>query len=427
MKGVSSLSNTKSIKEPQTNDPSKRKSLLYSILSLSLLTVMAGAAVAPALGVIAKAFPGASQLAVQLIISMPSLFIFLTNLIFPRLSAKFGSKTLVLAGLILYTVGGVAAGLFSNIVLLLIMRALVGIGVGIIMPLSTGLLAYYYPPEAQSKLSGYSSAMNQTGGVLATLLSGVLSSVNWRASFLVYLLGLISVVLCALFLPNETLRATEKTSNEEKVNRPSIGKSFKAYYKYVVAMFLLMSCFFIYPANYAMETAQFDKVIPASLVSVIMAFADVIAAIGGFLFFRIMKACKGATKLVAPISFFLGFLFLYIGGWVGAILGSALIGFANGTGVPFIISQGSMKAGKTAAATVMPLVSAALYLGQFVSPFLLSAFQGVLGGLRHTAYIFGMAVSVLFVLWSISIKVIVPGAETKKFQKAESLVSDMGD
>lgn len=139
MKGVSSLSNTKSIKEPQTNDPSKRKSLLYSILSLSLLTVMAGAAVAPALGVIAKAFPGASQLAVQLIISMPSLFIFLTNLIFPRLSAKFGSKTLVLAGLILYTVGGVAAGLFSNIVLLLIMRALVGIGVGIIMPLSTGL------------------------------------------------------------------------------------------------------------------------------------------------------------------------------------------------------------------------------------------------------------------------------------------------
>lgn len=255
----------------------------------------------------------------------------------------------------------------------------------------------------------------------------MLSSVNWRASFLVYLLGLISVVLCAIFLPNEKLGATEKTSNEEKVNRPSIGKSFKAYYKYVVAMFLLMSCFFIYPANYAMETAQFDKVIPASLVSVIMAFADVIAAIGGFLFFRIMKACKGATKLVAPISFFLGFLFLYIGGWVGAILGSALIGFANGTGVPFIISQGSMKAGKTAAATVMPLVSAALYLGQFVSPFLLSAFQGVLGGLRHTAYIFGMAVSVLFVLWSISIKVIVPGAETKKFQKAESLVSDMGD
>ena len=231
---------------------------MISILSLSLLTVMAGAAVAPALGVIKEAFPNASQLSIQLIISMPALFIFLTNMVFPRLSAKFGAKTLVLAGLVLYTVGGVAAGLFSNIVLLLCMRALVGIGVGIIMPLSTGLLAYYYPPEAQSKLSGYSSAMNQIGGV------------------------------------------------------------------------------------------------------------------------------------------------------VGTLLGSALIGFANGAGVPFVISQGSMRAGKSAASTVMPLVSAALYLSQFVSPFLMSGATALLGSLRHPAYLFGMILSVLFLLWSLTIRVIVP-------------------
>ena len=31
-----------------------------------------------------------------------------------------------------------------------------------------------------------------------------------------------------------------------------------------------------------------------------------------------------------------------------------------------------MRAGKSAASTVMPLVSAALYLSQFVSPFLMS-------------------------------------------------------
>lgn len=253
---------------------------MISILSLSLLTVMAGAAVAPALGVIKEAFPNASQLSIQLIISMPALFIFLTNMIFPRLSAKFGSKTLVLAGLFLYTVGGVAAGLFSNITLLLCMRALVGIGVGIIMPLSTGLLAYYYPPEAQSKLSGYSSAMNQIGGVIATLLAGVLSAVNWRASFLVYLLGLISVVLCALFLPNDRLggsRETEEQADETADAKPekvSVITSIKSYYKYIIAMFLLMSCFFLYPANYAMETLRFDTMIPASLISVIMAFAD---------------------------------------------------------------------------------------------------------------------------------------------------------
>lgn len=63
----------------------KKKSLLVSILSLSLLTVMAGAAVAPALGVIRRYFSDANPLFVQMIISMPAIFIVITNFLFPRL------------------------------------------------------------------------------------------------------------------------------------------------------------------------------------------------------------------------------------------------------------------------------------------------------------------------------------------------------
>ena len=116
--------------------PARGKGLAVSILSLSLLTVMAGAAVAPALGVIQASFSGTSQTVVQLIISIPALFIVITNLCFPALSRRFSTKTLVLGGLLLYTVGGCAAGLFDQIALVLVMRALVGIGVGIMIPLS---------------------------------------------------------------------------------------------------------------------------------------------------------------------------------------------------------------------------------------------------------------------------------------------------
>ena len=95
--------------------------------------------------------------------------------------------------------GGSLAGIFDNIYIVLAFRALVGIGVGIIMPLSTGLLSFYYSKDKQDKLMGYSSAMNQMGGVIATLVAGLLASVSWRLSFLVYLIGLLSVVLCLLF------------------------------------------------------------------------------------------------------------------------------------------------------------------------------------------------------------------------------------
>lgn len=221
-----------------------KKSLTVSILSLSLLTVMAGAAVAPALSVIQAHFADNNQLFVQMIISVPALFIVITNFIFPKLCKMFGAQTLVLIGLLLYTACGCAAGLFDNIFLLLLMRALVGIGVGIIMPLSTGLLSYYFRPEQQAGLMGYSSAMNQLGGVIATLLSGLLANISWHASFLVYLMGLISIVLCLLYLPNNKISQTA-SDKAGMANRKPVKATdvFRTNIVYIIAMFLLMSTF----------------------------------------------------------------------------------------------------------------------------------------------------------------------------------------
>ena len=162
------------------NIKSRRRKLTVTILSLSLLTVMAGAAVAPALDVIKNSFPNTSQTLIQMIISIPALFIFLTNMIFPRLCKIFRAKELAVSALILYAFGGCAAGLFSNIYVILMFRAVVGIGVGIIMPMSTGLISFYYTRDKQDRLMGYSSAMNQMGGVISTFLSGILAAVSWR-------------------------------------------------------------------------------------------------------------------------------------------------------------------------------------------------------------------------------------------------------
>ena len=105
----------------------------------------------------------------------------------------------------LYVVAGAGCFLASDIYVLLVLRALLGVSVGLVMPLSTGLLAYYYPPEQQAHLMGLSAAMNQMGGVVATLLAGLLSAIGWRWAFLVYLLGLIAVVMVAIYLPDDHL------------------------------------------------------------------------------------------------------------------------------------------------------------------------------------------------------------------------------
>ena len=371
------------------------KALTTSILSLSLLTVMAGAAVAPALGVIRAYFSDASPVLIQMVISIPAIFIVLTNAYFPALCSRFRARSLVLIGLFLYTIGGCAAGAFSNIWLVLLMRALVGFGVGIIMPLSTGLLSFYYPPERLDGLMGLSSAMNQMGGVVATLLAGLLANLSWRASFLVYLMGLISIVLCLVFLPNDSIA-------------PSGGERdkgiFWVYFRYILAMFLLMSSFFLYPANFALETTA-EGFIPQQLIAVIMAMMDFVAFLGGLLFVRCKVLLGGKMRLLAPSLFLAGYLLLaLVGGWPGILIGSVCVGFANGVGIPFLISQASVRAGRSAATTVIPLLSAALYLAQFLSPVLMGIVSAVIGDtVSHLSYCFAAALSALFLLCSVGI------------------------
>ena len=363
-----------------------KRRLLYTILSISLLTVMAGAAIAPALGVISAHFAGRNPLLIQLIVSLPALFIILTNLVFPWLCRLMRTRTLALTGLAIYVLSGAGAFFLDDIWLLLCFRALMGVSVGMIMPLSTGLLAYYFPPEEQAWLMGLSAAMNQMGGMVATFLAGMLAGIRWNYAFLVYLLGLVAIVLVAVNLPNERLSG-----------RGGVSLSlFKRFHPSVVGMFLVMVLFFIYPTNFALTASE---TLSGMGVTLMMVGLDVVAFLVGLVFGVLMKRFAAQMKYVAPMGFAAGYLCLATGsGLVWLLLGSAFIGIANGIGVPYLNTIGSVKAGKEAATTVMPLLSAALYLGQFLSPLIVSPSAR----LMHTSpYFVGVGVSIIYLVQAI--------------------------
>ena len=353
---------------------------------MSLLTVMAGAAVAPALNAVSAHFADANPLLIQFVVSMPALFIILTNLCFPLLCRVMRTRTLAICGLLLYVVAGSGAFFADNITVLLVLRALLGVSVGMIMPLSTGLLAYYFPPEEQARLMGLAAAMNQMGGVVATFLAGMLAGISWNYAFLVYLLGLIAVVLVAIFLPNERLSSKGGVSLS----------LLKRFHPSVVGMFLVMILFFIYPTNFALTAAETLSVTGITLV---MMGLDVVAFLVGLVFGAMMKRFAAQMKYAAPLGFMAGYLCLAAGPSLAMLLtGSAFIGIANGIGVPYLNTIGSVKAGKDAATTVMPLLSTALYLGQFLSPLVVSP---IATATHLSPYIVGVAIAVVYLLQAI--------------------------
>ena len=337
-----------------------------TILSMSLLTVMAGAAIAPALGIIKQHFADAPDIFIQLIVSIPALFIILTNLFFMPISQRMRTRTIALTGLLLYIVAGAGCFFINDIYLLLGMRAILGISVGLIMPLSTGLLAYYYPPEEQARLMGLSAAMNQMGGVVATLLAGILAIIDWNNAFLVYLLGLIAVAMVFLWLPDAQLGTSSKR-----------GKAFESrqllkFHPSVTGMLLTMIIFFVFPTNFAIITAH-QTSLSITIITMIMVGLDLVAFFVGLSFGKLMQWFRQPIKYFAPICFFFGYgCFTFANGAFWIIVGSAFVGIAVGLSVPYLNTIASIKGGKNSATTVMPLLSAALYLGQFVSPLLIT-------------------------------------------------------
>ena len=309
-----------------------RWKLMVAILTLSLLTVMAGAAVAPALGVIQEYFSGESKMMVQLIISMPAVFIAVTNLFFGKLCRICKAKTLTLIGLGMYIVFGCGAGLFSNIYLVLVCRALVGV---------------------------------------------------------------ISIVPVALWMPNERII-------EAGQQKKSTG-IFRNYYPYIVGMFFLMVIFFNYPANFAMESSRLGTVSKAA-IPVIMALGDVFGFLGGLAYPKLKKGLGRNTKVVAPLMFLVGYLLLRFRSTMpGTLLGSFLIGAANGIGVPYFISTASAKAGRNAATTVIPALSVALYIAQFTTPAIVTVCEKILSSViaNVTSYHVAILLSLLFNLWCV--------------------------
>ncbi len=165
-------------------------------------------------------------------------------------------------------------------------------------------------------------------------------------------------------------------------------------------MFLLMVTFFIYPSDFAMETMR-DGILDARFIAPIMASMDIIAFFGGLAFVHLKRGLGKNIRFAAPILYVIGYALLaFLRLPAFTLIGSWLVGFANGLGIPFIIAAASLKAGKEAASTLMSMLSGALYLGQFTTPFLLAAVRTVCGSASHLSWFTALATALLLFLCS---------------------------
>ena len=158
---------------------------LIGIWSISALNALPGLAVSPILGKLSAIFPHSTELDIQMLSSLPSLLIIPFIILSGKLTEKVNNIWLLQIGLSIFAVSGVLYLLSTKMWQLIAVSALLGIGSGLIVPLSTGLISRFFVGAYRTKQFGLSSAITNVTLVLATILTGYLAEVNWHLPFLV--------------------------------------------------------------------------------------------------------------------------------------------------------------------------------------------------------------------------------------------------
>lgn len=125
-----------------------------------------------------------------------------TTPIVGKLSDLYGRRGFYLAGLVVFMLGSILSGCAQNFWWLVITRAIQGIGMGTLMPLSQTIIGDIIPPRQRGKYQGLMGAVFGFSSVAGPLLGGTITDhLGWRWLFFVTIpVGIVALVFIVKFL-----------------------------------------------------------------------------------------------------------------------------------------------------------------------------------------------------------------------------------
>lgn len=381
---------------------------LIAIWSVSALTSLPGLAVSPILGDLTKVFPKATDLDIQMLTSLPSLLIIPFILLGGKLTEKVSFVRILQIGLWLFAVSGLLYLVANKMWQLIVVSALLGIGSGLIIPLSTGLISRYFVGPYRVKQFGLSSAITNFTLVVATAVTGYLAEVSWHLPFIVYLLPLISISLVGHLKTNrpESVSAASSQSSRaaELLDIDTGGSRYGIHIKhllqlmffYGVITYIVLAVIFNLP--FLMEKHHFSSGNSGLMISLFF----LAITVPGFFLDKIVSRFRERTKAYSLLSMALGLALIWIAPieWL-IIPGCILVGFGYGIIQPMLYDKTTHTALPQKATLALAFVMMMNYLAILLYPFLVDFFQK----LFHThsqefPFIFNLLITVVTFFWA---------------------------
>ena len=345
-----------------------------AILSLSILTIMATDTVAPLVGQISASFPNINPTLIKLTITLPSLIMIFFGFIAGQLVRVISKKAILAIGLSLYTIGGIAAGWAQTFTGHLILRAVLGAGTGLIIPLVTSLIADFYKGKERADMIGYSLSVSHMGGVITPPLAALIGVHDWRSAFYIYAVAPLIFLFTMLFIPNPPggMNLEVDVKRKDPIPHLVIWLSIASFFMVVIFFIIITDIPFLIQAKQTLAPYVTTFGLSVSTFG---------STISGLAFSRVYKKLK---KWIIPIGLLIcavGFLLVtFTENSAIALFGLLCTGLGLGLLIALILLLTTNTVGSNDSTAALAVVNSAFSVGIFMSPF----FYAVVPGLFFT-------------------------------------------
>lgn len=396
-------------KDERKKHTSGNGKLVFLILS-SMMTLMGGAAVAPALPKISAYFAGYPETSVAMIITLPSLAIVLTGWLVGMICDRTGKVRLLAIFLAVFALLGVSGAYLGSLELILVGRTLLGIAIAGIMTTTTALISEYYSGSERVRAIGYQSAAMGFGAIVLEISGGFLASFGWRETFLIYLIAL-------LFIPGVFL-TMEEPKKDTRVSKMAEGPGadggasrlpFGTLSAIYIAIFSIMLIFYTLPTKLPYLLLD-DGITSTVITGALLGIPGLVIVFSSLSCSRLYSRFSRQTVIAA--GFFIAALGFFVIGLVSnlapVVCGLVCIGIGQGFVITTLVNWLCSVAPASRCGTLFGVYSMFLYLGQFVSAF---AAQPLIdaGGTYAAVFLFdgiyGVVIAAAFAFFAVGKKV----------------------
>lgn len=377
------------------------KFLKFLIVLIAFQDVAAGVA-GSIMADLIKAFPTYNPSVVMLIATLPGLFQIIPALFYGKLSNKFSKRGLLFTGLILFLIGGTMPFFTENLMMIFAFRAILGLGVGITLPLSIDIISAFFEGREKDTLIGLgTSTVACIGGIFFQVVGGMLADAyNWQYGFLVYLFPIFILAITFLYLPEpERKQVPNATLKETFFSAP------RTVYGFMLGQIAFSAIIYGYVTNISIiiQKEALGNATEAGLAISFFTFGTL--AIGLF-FGRLRHA---SPNFIIPIGIFLtavGVLWCSFASSLTLLFVASFIGgMGLGIVLPGVLARTDELSNVQKGISFVGFAVAAQGIGGILSPFLydigLNLFGQETG--RFTLLLGSIGMLILGIVWTIVI------------------------